>query len=65
MPKQQQPSVVTVRIRGSDEGTKVIVEHGNVEVERNIPTGFGLVRMGIIMDPQFTLDDVELVYEKA
>jgi hypothetical protein len=58
------PRVLTVRLKPTEDGTTVLVEFGNVELERKIPDNCGVTRMSAIFDAAGTLSDIELVTEK-
>jgi hypothetical protein len=59
------PRVLTMRLKPSEDDVLVLVECGNVELERKIPDSEGLVRMSAIFDSTGKLSDVELVTEKV
>jgi len=58
------PRILTLRLKATEDGTAFLIEHGNVELERKIPEGHGLVRMSAIFDNGGRLGDVELITEK-
>ncbi len=57
--------ILTVRIKPGEDGTTVLAEYGNVELERKIAENYGVTRMSVIFDATGTLSDMELVVEKV
>jgi len=58
------PRVLTLRLKGAEDGTLLLVECGNVELERKINEGYGLVRLNAIFDASGKLLDVEVITDK-
>lgn len=60
-----QPRILSVRLSDQTGGTGVEIELGTKTLERQIPTGYGLTRLSLVLDDKNELLDAELVTEKV
>lgn len=59
-----QPRIISIRLEEQVAGTGIKIDLGNRSVEKQIPTGFGLVRMSLILGDDNELLDAEIVTNK-
>jgi hypothetical protein len=58
------PRILSVRFESGENESKVVFELGLKSVERQIPSGHGVIRAAIILDDKGQISDAELVTQK-
>jgi hypothetical protein len=59
------PKILTIRMKDEDGATGLVIEHGDVEIEKTIPATHGLVRISAIFTDDGKLNDVEIITSKT
>ena len=59
------PKILTFRFVPADDGSKVVIEFGVKTIEKNIPSGQGVVRASAIFNDKGELSEMELITEKS
>ena len=56
--------IITVRFEQAETDSKIVVWFGTKEIQKTIPDGHGVSRIGVILNDKGEMCDIELVTEK-